>query len=124
MTSAVGQIGYIAAFGGYVGLALTYALWGRWGRQGRAFLFATLLTAAWAGTALAVPWPLRPPYLVDLLRSEAHTSELQSLMRISYAVFCLENKRARIRRRQTHHNEQRCKPGTHQQDRKNTRHKD
>src|SRR3546814_10180804 len=26
-------------------------------------------------------------------RSEAHTSELQSLMRISYAVFCLKNKR-------------------------------
>src|SRR3546814_1730416 len=26
------------------------------------------------------------------LRSEAHTSELQSLMRISYAVFCLKNK--------------------------------
>src|SRR3546814_3021245 len=25
-------------------------------------------------------------------RSEAHTSELQSLLRISYAVFCLENK--------------------------------
>src|SRR3546814_2907099 len=27
-----------------------------------------------------------------LLRSEEHTSELQSLMRISYAVFCLNNK--------------------------------
>src|SRR3546814_4666423 len=26
------------------------------------------------------------------LRSEEHTSELQSLMRISYAVFCLNNK--------------------------------
>src|SRR3546814_1731329 len=26
-------------------------------------------------------------------RSEEHTSELQSLMRISYAVFCLNNKR-------------------------------
>src|SRR3546814_2304436 len=29
---------------------------------------------------------------VDLLRSEEHTSELQSLMRISYAVFCLKKK--------------------------------
>src|SRR3546814_12437435 len=28
----------------------------------------------------------------DSLRSEEHTSELQSLMRISYAVFCLNNK--------------------------------
>src|SRR3546814_4630402 len=27
-----------------------------------------------------------------LVRSEEHTSELQSLMRISYAVFCLKNK--------------------------------
>src|SRR3546814_9496463 len=28
----------------------------------------------------------------NALRSEEHTSELQSLMRISYAVFCLKNK--------------------------------
>src|SRR3546814_1292998 len=31
--------------------------------------------------------------LADLLRSEEHTSELQSLMRISYAVFCLKKKK-------------------------------
>src|SRR3546814_11772396 len=30
-------------------------------------------------------------------RSEEHTSELQSLMRISYAVFCLKKKKQRIR---------------------------
>src|SRR3546814_10527995 len=30
---------------------------------------------------------------VDTLRSEEHTSELQSLMRISYAVFCLKKKK-------------------------------
>src|SRR3546814_10565272 len=30
--------------------------------------------------------------LCTLARSEEHTSELQSLMRISYAVFCLKNK--------------------------------
>src|SRR3546814_4344588 len=30
------------------------------------------------------------------MRSEEHTSELQSLMRISYAVFCLKNKMASI----------------------------
>src|SRR3546814_1652673 len=29
-------------------------------------------------------------------RSEEHTSELQSLMRISYAVFCLKNKNTLI----------------------------
>src|SRR3546814_4272864 len=36
----------------------------------------------------------RPPrsFLTLRPRSEEHTSELQSLMRISYAVFCLKNK--------------------------------
>src|SRR3546814_10836212 len=29
----------------------------------------------------------------DRVRSEEHTSELQSLMRISYAVFCLKKKK-------------------------------
>src|SRR3546814_6580002 len=29
-----------------------------------------------------------------LMRSEEHTSELQSLMRISYAVFCLKKKKS------------------------------
>src|SRR3546814_4817075 len=31
------------------------------------------------------------------IRSEEHTSELQSLMRISYAVFCLKKKKKNIR---------------------------
>src|SRR3546814_5588799 len=33
-----------------------------------------------------------PCHLIHLCRSEEHTSELQSLMRISYAVFCLKKK--------------------------------
>src|SRR3546814_1920422 len=33
------------------------------------------------------------PHGVTEHRSEEHTSELQSLMRISYAVFCLKNKK-------------------------------
>src|SRR3546814_3715378 len=36
-------------------------------------------------------------------RSEEHTSELQSLMRISYAVFCLKKKKT-PRSEQKHHN--------------------
>src|SRR3546814_10477115 len=36
------------------------------------------------------PFNFRDPTVV--LRSEEHTSELQSLMRISYAVFCLKKK--------------------------------
>src|SRR3546814_9622125 len=39
----------------------------------------------------AVPHPQRHPDRT-LCRSEEHTSELQSLMRISYAVFCLKKK--------------------------------
>src|SRR3546814_8037161 len=33
------------------------------------------------------------PKTLKTLRSEEHTSELQSLMRISYAVFCLNTKK-------------------------------
>src|SRR3546814_1317486 len=33
------------------------------------------------------------PHCAGRLRSEEHTSELQSLMRISYAVFCLKKKK-------------------------------
>src|SRR3546814_4173941 len=33
------------------------------------------------------------PIVTPDLRSEEHTSELQSLMRISYAVFCLKKKK-------------------------------
>src|SRR3546814_4501799 len=36
--------------------------------------------------------PGRPAALGEGGRSEEHTSELQSLMRISYAVFCLKKK--------------------------------
>src|SRR3546814_5516143 len=41
-----------------------------------------------------------PVWVVRILRSEEHTSELQSLMRISYAVFCLKKKNET---RQGHH---------------------
>src|SRR3546814_5966319 len=39
------------------------------------------------------PWEHRLGKLQAEHRSEAHTSELQSLMRISYAVFCLKKKK-------------------------------
>src|SRR3546814_6277863 len=42
------------------------------------------------------PWARQPcgvrAFFLRFARSEAHTSELQSLMRISYAVFCLNKK--------------------------------
>src|SRR3546814_7791923 len=39
-------------------------------------------------------------------RSEEHTSELQSLMRISYAVFCLKKKKHSTSNKDTHYNKQ------------------
>src|SRR3546814_2582230 len=36
--------------------------------------------------------PIATAKIEELIRSEEHTSELQSLMRISYAVFCLKKK--------------------------------
>src|SRR3546814_7647678 len=47
-------------------------------------------------TARAVP---APP---GSARSEEHTSELQSLMRISYAVFCLKKKKQNKRKTAKH----------------------
>src|SRR3546814_6794099 len=40
--------------------------------------------------------------LRDAKRSEEHTSELQSLMRISYAVFCLKKKTTHMTLNNTH----------------------
>src|SRR3546814_3000240 len=41
-------------------------------------------------------------------RSEEHTSELQSLMRISYAVFCLKKKKTKLKRIRLHYSRQRA----------------
>src|SRR3546814_7715492 len=50
-----------------------------------------LCHALFGGRRLARPLGLAPDG-----RSEEHTSELQSLMRISYAVFCLKKKTTSI----------------------------
>src|SRR3546814_10324036 len=44
-------------------------------------------------------WSLRPAEHRG--RSEEHTSELQSLMRISYAVFCLKKKKINLQNNKT-----------------------
>src|SRR3546814_1841840 len=54
-----------------------------------AFGFRCFVHHADASTALIAP-------TTD--RSEEHTSELQSLMRISYAVFCLKKKKKTIKK--------------------------
>src|SRR3546814_5456091 len=42
-------------------------------------------------------WAASP--VPEAMRSEEHTSELQSLMRISYAVFCLKKKKQKTSRK-------------------------
>src|SRR3546814_7604076 len=53
------------------------------------------------GRARRVACDPRPAHAVvcKAVRSEEHTSELQSLMRNSYAVFCLKNKKTNKRKR-------------------------
>src|SRR3546814_1598476 len=41
--------------------------------------------------------------VIDAQRSEEHTSELQSLMRISYAVFCLKKKKTHTESHKSNH---------------------
>src|SRR3546814_3189143 len=69
--------------------------------------FTISVSVAMPALAAAVPFALKGlkvskvpsadrisvPPLGALGRSEEHTSELQSLMRISYAVFCLKKKK-------------------------------
>src|SRR3546814_8616556 len=50
----------------------------------------------WIGAIWASLLVLVSIYTTVVLRSEEHTSELQSLMRISYAVFCLKKKKKHL----------------------------
>src|SRR3546814_7421955 len=53
---------------------------------------------------------LRPKFGVRSIRSEEHTSELQSLMRTTYAVFCLKKKKTPTdTQHSTHHSPKCCK---------------
>src|SRR3546814_10794032 len=57
---------------------------------GFALSFVPLIATGLGFTALFVGVPNRRVFWKD--RSEEHTSELQSLIRLSYAVFCLKKK--------------------------------
>src|SRR3546814_6870109 len=52
----------------------------------------SIATTPSSGSTWALSSRLCEPWLWAMVRSEEHTSELQSLMRISYAVFCLKKK--------------------------------
>src|SRR3546814_8547591 len=79
---------------GHLGLAQPYAAVARLSNLERIVRIKTVL----ARTGLSRSTLYRKiaegtfPCQVKISRSEEHTSELQSLMRISYAVFCLKKK--------------------------------
>src|SRR3546814_9450665 len=58
---------------------------------------STIVSTLLVDTPPAKPSAIRCPS-----RSEEHTSELQSLMRISYAVFCLKKKTKKDRKQETY----------------------
>src|SRR3546814_4776769 len=88
-----------------IGLAALFALW-------RLGLRNPSARMAWHARTLRLPVLGRYMLGVDVarfsatlailtgsnVRSEEHTSELQSLMRISYAVFCLKKKNTKTSR--------------------------
>src|SRR3546814_997509 len=79
-----GVLPFIAAM--WIGEAiwLSLAVWGLAAVAESLHLLFTVIK--YAGVAYLL-------YLAWRMRSEEHTSELQSLMRISYAVFCLKKKK-------------------------------
>src|SRR3546814_5753808 len=62
------------------------------------------------------PWTYISASVATSARSEEHTSELQSLMRISYAVFCLKKKKQNSNKQHPEHKNQ------HNKEMKKTKH--
>src|SRR3546814_8763889 len=91
----VGPIDHLLAAGGLDGAGLheVAAASASWSDDAATTLFAAGIAARFAAApGVSALWALTR---FDLYRSEEHTSELQSLMRISYAVFCLKKKNTR-----------------------------
>src|SRR3546814_2656604 len=93
-----GLIGLVLALMGLSGTILLYEhLWIGFPGTGDPLRGDLTTVAATTEKLMATPGAQRIIYAdarfgLHQLRSEEHTSELQSLMRISYAVFCLKKK--------------------------------
>src|SRR3546814_7061920 len=86
----LGVLGFIAVVIVLMALMPLSLAWSTnmdWGRVAAGLLGLFLLMMSFGAVGLFVSSCTREP------RSEEHTSELQSLMRISYAVFCLKKKK-------------------------------
>src|SRR3546814_1542872 len=108
------RLGFWAGLAGFCLLLLLPAPDGMGADAWRVTALAFLMACWWMTEALPLtatallPFALLPllgvstpsdvaaSYYSPILRSEEHTSELQSLMRISYAVFCLKKKTKNI----------------------------
>src|SRR3546814_4675241 len=70
------------------------------------FPYTTLFRSGWHIASFARvrqnPPPRKTPTRTSPARSEEHTSELQSLMRNSYAVFCLKKKTYVLQQNKVH----------------------
>src|SRR3546814_3352640 len=89
--------------------SINYRGWAAWPKKeanspGCSYNYPHVTAAHWVmyrlarhhvGLVTETPWrtSLKRAYHTAMARSEEHTSELQSLMRISYAVFCLKKKK-------------------------------
>src|SRR3546814_7353489 len=60
------------------------------------FVSPLFAVRAGSGRAATPSFVIFTGAIVPSTRSEEHTSELQSLMRISYAVFCLKKKKEKL----------------------------
>src|SRR3546814_8186900 len=81
-------LGAVLAIAVLLTMCGTFYNFGRWQRSNRRG-WPTVACATLLGPVLAL-YAIAPTSPES--RSEEHTSELQSLMRISYAVFCLKKK--------------------------------
>src|SRR3546814_6934419 len=91
---------FMGAFAAFAGVFATLEVSYFWPSQGEGMLLTALAAVFIGGTSVfGGKGTMLGTFLGVLIigsleaRSEEHTSELQSLMRISYAVFCLKKKK-------------------------------